>query len=78
MAAAQAGSRLEADAFIQYPVRLEQALMEGSYDKVWVETKSERVPGEEFGLFTEVRQTYIYLSIHIPAPHEINKQTKQR
>lgn len=78
VAAAQAGSRLEADAFIQYPVRLEQALMEGSYDKVWVETKSERVPGEEFGLFTEVRQTYIYLSIHIPAPHEINKQTKQR
>jgi hypothetical protein len=55
VAAAQGGSKLEADQFIQYPVRLEQALMEGSYDKVWVETKSERVPGEEFGLFTEVR-----------------------
>ncbi|EMD66571.1 hypothetical protein COCSADRAFT_197987 [Bipolaris sorokiniana ND90Pr] len=54
VAAAQAGSKLEADQFIQYPVRLEQALMEGSYDKVWVETKSERVPGEEFGLFTEI------------------------
>ncbi|USP75231.1 hypothetical protein yc1106_02505 [Curvularia clavata] len=54
VAAAQAGAKLEADQFIQYPVRLEQALMEGSYDKVWVETKSERVPGEEFGLFTEI------------------------
>ncbi|KAF1945795.1 hypothetical protein EJ02DRAFT_368660 [Clathrospora elynae] len=52
--AAQAGAKLEDDAFIQYPIRLEQALMEGSYDKVWVETKSERVPGEEFGLFTEI------------------------
>jgi hypothetical protein len=34
---------------------LEQALMEGSYDRVWGETKKERVPSEEFGLFTEVR-----------------------
>jgi len=59
VAAAQAGAKLEADQFIQYPIRLEQALMEGSYDKVWVETKSERVPGEEFGLFTEVRSLYI-------------------
>ncbi|KAL1793930.1 hypothetical protein ACET3X_007351 [Alternaria dauci] len=54
VAAAQAGAKLEADQFIQYPIRLEQALMEGSYDKVWVETKSERVPGEEFALFTEI------------------------
>ncbi|CAE6999039.1 hypothetical protein P3342_000946 [Pyrenophora teres f. teres] len=54
VAAAQAGAKLEADQFIQYPIRLEQALMEGSYDKVWGETKSERVPGEEFGLFTEI------------------------
>lgn len=46
--------KLEDDEFIQYPLRLEQALMEGSYDKVWGETKGERVPSEEFGVFTEV------------------------
>lgn len=45
---------IERDQFIQYPVRLEQALMEGSYDKVWGETKGERVPSEEFGVFSEV------------------------
>lgn len=49
--------QLEKDEFIQYPVRLEQALMEGSYDKVWGETKGERVPSEEFGVFSEVRYT---------------------
>ncbi|PVH99079.1 hypothetical protein DM02DRAFT_529835 [Periconia macrospinosa] len=54
MAAAQTGRGLEEDAFIQYPIRLERALMEGSYDRVWGETKSERVPSEEFGLFSEV------------------------
>ncbi len=46
--------QIEKDEFIQYPVRLEQALMEGSYDKVWGETKGERVPSEEFGVFSEV------------------------
>lgn len=46
--------QLERDEFIQYPVRLEQALMEGSYDRVWGETKGERVPSEEFGVFSEV------------------------
>jgi hypothetical protein len=62
VAAAQAGAKLEDDQFVQYPIRLEQALMEGSYDKVWGETKSERVPGEEFGLFTEVRRAqYLHL-----------------
>lgn len=57
MQARQAGSgkELEDDVFIQYPIRLEQALMEGSYDRVWGETKSERVPSEEFGMFSEVR-----------------------
>lgn len=49
--------QLEKDEFIRYPVRLEQALMEGSYDKVWGETKGERVPSDEFGVFSEVRQT---------------------
>lgn len=46
---------LEDDEFIQYPIRLEQALMEGSYDRVWGETKRERVPSPEFGVFSEVR-----------------------
>ena len=46
---------LEEDVFIQYPVKLEQWLMEGSYDKVWGATKSERVPSEEYGVFSEVR-----------------------
>jgi 26S proteasome regulatory subunit N12 len=45
---------IDRDEYIQYPVRLEQALMEGSYDKVWVETKGERVPSEEFAVFSEV------------------------
>ncbi|OAL51940.1 hypothetical protein IQ07DRAFT_564484 [Pyrenochaeta sp. DS3sAY3a] len=52
--AAQAGIRLEEDQCIQYPIRLEQALMEGSYDRVWGETKREKVPSEEFGLFAEI------------------------
>ncbi|PNS20569.1 hypothetical protein CAC42_296 [Sphaceloma murrayae] len=47
-------ARLEEDEFIAYPMRLEQALMEGSYDRVWGETKGNRVPGEEFGVFSEV------------------------
>lgn len=28
--------------------------MEGSYDKVWRETNSERVPSEDFALFSNV------------------------
>jgi len=58
VAAAQAGGKLEEDVFIQYPIRLEQALMEGAYDKVWGETKSERVPTEEYGMFSEVSFVY--------------------
>lgn len=54
VAAAQEGKGLEDDQFIQYPIRLEQALMEGSYDRVWGETKSERVPSDEFGMFSDV------------------------
>lgn len=46
--------QMEKDQFLQYPVRLEQALMEGSYDKVWGETKGDKVPSEEFGVFSEV------------------------
>ena len=51
------GGGVADDDFIQYPVRLEQALMEGSYDRVWGETKGERVPGEEFEVFSEVCDT---------------------
>ena len=51
---ARAGE-LEKDGFVQYPVKLEQWLMEGSYDRVWGATKREGVPSEEFGVFSEVR-----------------------
>jgi hypothetical protein len=63
LAAAQSGHGLEDDDFIQYPVRLEQALMEGSYDRVWGETKGSRVPGEEFEVFSEVSQRGVSLII---------------
>jgi hypothetical protein len=45
---------LEGDKFLQYPVMLEQWLMEGAYDRVWAATKREGVPSEEFGVFSEV------------------------
>lgn len=48
------GHPVETDPYIKYPVELERSLMEGSYDKVWRETKSERVPSEDFGLFSSV------------------------
>lgn len=48
------GKDIEQDQNIQYAVRLEQWLMEGSYDRVWGETKSERVPSEEFAIFSDV------------------------
>ncbi|KAF2859522.1 hypothetical protein K470DRAFT_258857 [Piedraia hortae CBS 480.64] len=47
-------SVLDKDQFIQYPIRLEQAFMEGSYDKVWGEAKGDKVPSEEFAVFSEV------------------------
>ena len=53
-------AQIDKDEFIQHPVRLEQALMEGSYDKVWSETKGERVPSEEYAVFSEVRQRRNY------------------
>jgi 26S proteasome regulatory subunit N12 len=48
------GGNVEDDPFIKYPVDLERNLMEGSYDKVWRETNSERVPSEDFALFSNV------------------------
>jgi 26S proteasome regulatory subunit N12 len=56
------GGRIEDDAYIKYPVELERNLMEGSYDKVWRETKSERVPSEDFGLFSNVSNMTTTLS----------------
>ena len=47
---------IEHDRFIRYPVELEQALMEGAYDRVWKATKGEGVPSEEFGVFSEVSE----------------------
>ncbi|KAA8909796.1 SAC3/GANP/Nin1/mts3/eIF-3 p25 family-domain-containing protein [Sphaerosporella brunnea] len=44
----------EDDAFVRYPVMLEQWLMEGSYDKVWQATKSSQVPSEEYAKFSQV------------------------
>ena len=55
--------RLEDDEFIQYPVRLEQALMEGSYDRVWGETKGEAVPSEEFRVFSDVCFSLIWFHL---------------
>jgi 26S proteasome regulatory subunit N12 len=55
------GKSVEDDPFIKYPVDLERNLMEGSYDKVWRETNSERVPSEDFALFSNVRLSFLDL-----------------
>ena len=57
----KSGKGLEGDEFISYPVKLERWLMEGSYDRVWGAVRREKVPGEEFGVFTEVRDLRPYL-----------------
>ncbi|KAI9801658.1 MAG: regulatory particle non-ATPase [Piccolia ochrophora] len=53
-ASAKGGKAVEGDAYIRYPVNLEEWLMEGKYDKVWEATKSKSVPTEEYGVFSEV------------------------
>jgi len=65
------GKALEEDEFIRYPMQLEQWLMEGSYDRVWTETKSERVPSEEFAIFSDVSRRSSTTSI----PPSISPQT---
>lgn len=55
------GTVVENDPFIRYPVELERSLMEGSYDQVWKGTMGEGVPGEEFALFSQVRQTILWI-----------------
>ena len=42
------------DKYVQYPIKLERWLMEGSYDRVWAATKKEGVPSQEFAVFSEV------------------------
>ncbi|KAI1959366.1 regulatory particle non-ATPase [Ophidiomyces ophidiicola] len=48
------GRNVEDDPYIKYSVELERSLMEGSYDKVWRETKLENVPSPDFGLFSDI------------------------
>ncbi|KAI1976700.1 regulatory particle non-ATPase [Ophidiomyces ophidiicola] len=48
------GCNVEDDPYIKYSVELERSLMEGSYDKVWRETKLENVPSPDFGLFSDI------------------------
>ena len=62
--------RMEEDTFIQYPIKLERWLMEGSYDRVWSATKSEKVPSEEYGIFSDVCRTR-------PSP-AMRRQPRQR
>lgn len=52
--AEEQGVRLEEDEFVRYPVRLEQWLMEGSYDRMWKGTRGNEVPSEEFAVFSNV------------------------
>jgi len=63
----QEGAVKVEDENVQYPVRLERAMMEGSYDRVWGETKGDSVPSEEFALFSEVRLSVVYQARKIPS-----------
>ena len=60
-----AAAQLDGDENIQYPIRLEQALMEGSYDRVWGETKGKNVPSEEFRIFSEVRTPQDFIILYM-------------
>ena len=61
------GEEAEEARFVRYPVMLEQWLMEGAYDRVWAATKREEVPGEEFGVFSEVsRQRFDVSDFAVP------------
>lgn len=48
------------DPFINYPVKMEQWLSEGVYDKVWKATTGHDIPSEEFSLFTDVSDPLSY------------------
>jgi 26S proteasome regulatory subunit N12 len=49
-----AAGKMVEDEYVQYPVRIERALMEGSYDRVWGEITGSNLPGQEFSVFSEV------------------------
>ena len=55
--AEEQGARLEEDEFVRYPVRLEQWLMEGSYDRMWKGTRGSEVPSEGFAVFSNVSRS---------------------
>lgn len=59
------------DKYIQYPIKLERWLMEGSYDRVWGATKREGVPSEEFGEFSEV-------NFRLPLPFPFRMKVPKR
>ncbi|KAI9891638.1 MAG: regulatory particle non-ATPase [Vezdaea aestivalis] len=54
VAGGEEGAKIERDVFISYPVKLEQWLMEGAYDRVWGATKGEGVPSDEFSVFSGI------------------------
>ena len=56
------------DRFLDYPIKLERWLMEGSYDLVWRAMEEGRVPSEEYGVFSEVCLS-IPLIPHSPTPN---------
>ncbi|KAJ9604103.1 regulatory particle non-ATPase [Cladophialophora chaetospira] len=60
---ANGSAAVEEDPFIKYPIELERSLMEGSYDQVWRKTNGRDVPGEEFGLFSDILINTIRIEI---------------
>lgn len=50
------------DRFLDYPIKLERWLMEGSYDLVWRAMEGGQVPSEEYGVFSEVNTPTITYS----------------
>lgn len=75
-AARKGGDRaLEEDEYIKYPMQVEQWLMEGSYDRVWAETKKDRVPSEEFAIFSDVSfEPSSYIAKFKPLESKMNNQ----
>ena len=55
------------DRFLDYPIKLERWLMEGSYDLVWRAMEEGRVPSEEYSVFSEVGLPVPSIS-HFPFP----------
>lgn len=60
------GGIIGEDKYVQYPIKLERWLMEGSYDRVWAATKKEGVPSQEFAVFSEVFFFFFFASLSVP------------